>query len=236
MVCRFESGSSPSTVRTGSRRPAANNFLRLKDRQLGLGGTERRHEMSLPVPFFLSSFVSFHVSLFHSFVFSFYTSLFYICISLFLHRPLLSSSSRLFLFLSLSLSSFSTRLMENPRWSFGGRKKGREKSFLLIPGRNGTAYSEESARKMRLFAWCVNVSSNERILLSFEEREFRGRRRRRRIGRFVRERFSSTRYTDKSSRLESRYLKKKFPSQFSPTRSRERERYRSIDRRIYAEQ
>lgn len=133
MVCRFESGSSPSTVRTGSRRPAANNFLRLKDRQLGLGGTERRHEMSLPVLFFPSpsfhfTFLSFTLSSFH---FTLPSSI-YVCISLFLHRPLFPSSSRLFLFLSLFLSSFSTRLMENPRWSFGGRKEGKGKIVALF--------------------------------------------------------------------------------------------------------
>lgn len=188
MVCRFESGSSPSTVRTGSRRPAANNFLRLKDRQLGLGGTERRHEMSLPVLFFPSpsfhfTFLSFTLSSFHfTLPSSIYVSLSFSTGPFFLLR-----------LVSFSSSLFSSRRSPPVWWRIlvevsAGEKKGREKSLpsSSYSGKNEKRTPrftipiiEESARKIRLFAWCVNVSSNERILLSFEERE--GGRRRKRI-------------------------------------------------------
>ena len=153
MVCRFESGSSPSTVRTGSRRPAANNFLRLKDRQLGLGGTERRHEMSLPVPFFLSSFVSFHVSLFHSFVFSFYTSLFYICMYLSLSPP----APSFFFISSLSLPLSFPLVVLHPSDGESSLKFRREKRregknrcpLLLIPGRTRNGHRGSRFRLSR---------------------------------------------------------------------------------------
>lgn len=80
---------------------------------------------------------------------------------------------------------------------------------------------------------------NERILLSFEERESLGGREGL-VGRFVRKILFDYRFFEEefSKSLETDgHLEEKFPSRFSPTRSRERERYRSVDRRLinYAE-
>ena len=132
MVCRFESGSSPSTVRTGSRRPAANNFLRLKDRQLGLGGTERRHEMSLPVLFFPSP--SFHFTFL-----SFTLSSFHFTLPSSIYVSLSFSTGPFFL---LHLVSFSSSLFPSrrspPVWwrilvevSAGEKKEGKNHFFLF---------------------------------------------------------------------------------------------------------
>lgn len=60
------------------------------------------------------------------------------------------------------------------------------------------------------------------------------------VGRFVRKILFDYRFFEEefSKSLETDgHLEEKFPSRFSPTRSRERERYRSVDRRLinYAE-
>lgn len=118
--------------------------------------------MSLPVPFFLLFLFHVSLSLFRpSFSFLYFPLLYlyiYVCISLFLHRPLLPSpsvfSSRLFL--RRSPPVVPSWLMENPRAcasrerSFGGRKGGKSEFccplLLISPGKNEKRTQRPSIR------------------------------------------------------------------------------------------